>query len=84
MTDARLDLDRTRRIDLPEAVYCHHKTVEQCTSIVGDLLDAAADAVIATRATASSSVSPCSRPLKVMLVGAPFSSRKPFGNTTAG
>lgn len=51
MTDARLDLDRTRRIDLPEAVYCRHKTVEQCRSIIAELLADGSDAVIATRAT---------------------------------
>ncbi|MEL7210812.1 MAG: hypothetical protein AAGK32_21670, partial [Actinomycetota bacterium] len=52
MTDARLDYDRSRRIDLPEAVYCHHKTSEQCQAIVSELLADGTDAVIATRATA--------------------------------
>ena len=52
MTDARLDLDRSRRINLPEAVYCHHKTVDQCVSIVAEMLDAGGDTVVATRATA--------------------------------
>ncbi|MEM8922328.1 MAG: nickel pincer cofactor biosynthesis protein LarB [Actinomycetota bacterium] len=51
MTDARLDLDRTRRIDLPEAVYCAHKTVTQCEAIVRRFLADGTDAVIATRAT---------------------------------
>ena len=51
MTEARLDLGRSRRIDLPEAVYCHHKTVEQCVSIVAEMLTAGDDAVIATRTT---------------------------------
>jgi NCAIR mutase (PurE)-related protein len=51
VTDARLDLDRTRRIDLPEAVYCHHKTVDQCVAIVTELLRDGTDAVVATRAT---------------------------------
>jgi len=54
-TEARLDRDRTRRIDLPEAIYCQSKTVEQCVSIVSDLLadgDGPADAIVATRATA--------------------------------
>lgn len=51
MNDARLDLDRTRRINLPEAVYCHHKTVEQCCAIVAEFLGSGTDAVIATRAT---------------------------------
>ena len=58
----RLDLDRTRRIDLPEAIYCAGKTTDQCVSIVQELLapsatgptgeDAVADAIIATRANA--------------------------------
>jgi NCAIR mutase (PurE)-related protein len=51
MTDARLDLDRSRRIDLPEAVYCHHKTTAQCVAIVAELLQRGDDAVVATRAT---------------------------------
>ncbi len=51
MTDARLDLDRTRRIDLPEAVYCQHKTVDQCVAIVAELLAEGTDTIIATRAT---------------------------------
>jgi NCAIR mutase (PurE)-related protein len=52
MTDARLDLDRSRRIDLPEAVYCHHKTTSQCVAIVSEMLARSDDAVVATRATA--------------------------------
>lgn len=48
---ARLDLDRTERIDLPEAVYCAGKTVQQCVDIVGGFLDRGTDAVVATRAT---------------------------------
>ena len=50
--DARLDLDRTARIDLPEAVYCLGKTVPQCTDIVSAMLAEGRDAVVATRATA--------------------------------
>ena len=50
-TDARLDFDRSKRIDLPEAVYCLHKTPEQCRAIVADFLTDGTDAVIATRAT---------------------------------
>lgn len=48
----RLDLDRTRRIDLPEAIYCAGKTTEQCVDIVEELLAVsdAGDAIIATRA----------------------------------
>lgn len=49
--DARLDFDRTARIDLPEAVYCRSKTVEQCVDIVSSMLADGADAVIATRTT---------------------------------
>ncbi len=65
--EARLDRDRTRRIDLPEAIYCQSKTVEQCVAIVTDLLadgetgnrangdgddrSAPGDAIVATRAT---------------------------------
>lgn len=49
--EARIDLDRTTRIDLPEAVYCLGKTVDQCVEIVGSMLDGGDDAVIATRAT---------------------------------
>ncbi len=51
MTDARLDFDRSERINLPEAVYCLHKTAEQCRAIVADFLAEGTDAVIATRAT---------------------------------
>ncbi len=52
--EARLDRDRSRRIDLPEAVYCQSKTVEQCVAIVSDLLadgPSQGDAIVATRAT---------------------------------
>lgn len=52
MTEARLDLDRSRRIDLPEAVYCQHKTVAQCVTIVEEMLAGGTDAVVATRTTA--------------------------------
>ncbi len=48
---ARLDLDRSRRIDLPEAIYCASKTVEQCVSITTEMLAKGTDAVIATRVT---------------------------------
>jgi pyridinium-3,5-biscarboxylic acid mononucleotide synthase len=51
MTNARLDLDRTRRINLPEAVYCQHKTTAQCVAIVTELLERGHDTVLATRAT---------------------------------
>ncbi len=49
--EARLDLGRSERIDLPEAVYCRSKTVDQCVDIVAAMLAAGTDAVIATRAT---------------------------------
>lgn len=60
--EVRLDRDRTRRIDLPEAIYCRSKTIEQCVAIVTDLLaddnatagsngDRPGDAIVATRAT---------------------------------
>jgi NCAIR mutase (PurE)-related protein len=48
---ARLDLDRTDRTGLPEAVYCQGKTTEQVVAIVERLLAESGDAVIATRAT---------------------------------
>lgn len=48
---ARLDLDRTRRIDLPEAVYCEGKTTADCVTIVSDMLEAQVDTVVATRIT---------------------------------
>ncbi len=51
--DARLDLDRSGRIDLPEAVYCLSKTTAQCVEIVGSMLAEGEDAVIATRASAA-------------------------------
>ena len=51
LESARLDLARTERIDLPEAVYCRSKTVDQCVEIVASMLDDGTDAVIATRTT---------------------------------
>lgn len=51
-TDAhRLDLGRSDRLGLPEAVFCAGKTVQQCVDIVGAFLANGDDAVIATRAT---------------------------------
>jgi NCAIR mutase (PurE)-related protein len=47
----RLDLERSQRIDLPEAVYCTGKTTEQCLTAVSGLLDRSDDTVIATRPT---------------------------------
>lgn len=47
----RLDLPRSTRIDIPEAIYCEGKTTEQVLSIVTSMLEASDDAVIATRAT---------------------------------
>lgn len=49
--EARLDLDRSQRINLPEAVYCAGKTVAQCLAIVEQFLQEGSDAVVATRAT---------------------------------
>lgn len=49
--DARLDFERSKRIDLPEAVYCQSKTVNQCVEIVSKMLTEGTDAVIATRMT---------------------------------
>ena len=46
----RLDLGRSQRLGLPEAVYCAGKTVEQCVDIVTSFLAEGTDAVIATRA----------------------------------
>lgn len=51
LNEARVDHDRTERIDMPEAVYCAAKTVDQCVSIVSEMLDRGADAVVATRTT---------------------------------
>lgn len=48
---ARLDLGRTGRINLPEAVYCQGKTTAECVSIVSDMLSAGVDTVLATRIT---------------------------------
>jgi pyridinium-3,5-biscarboxylic acid mononucleotide synthase len=48
---ARLDLGRTDRTGLPEAIYCQGKTVDQVSAIVERLLAAGDDALIATRVT---------------------------------
>lgn len=48
---ARIDLDRARRIDIPEAVYCAGKTTEQSVAIVERMLAAGTDAVLASRTT---------------------------------
>ncbi len=51
--EIRLDLDRTRRIGLPEAVYCQGKTVAQCVATIEAILadETTGDTIIATRAT---------------------------------
>lgn len=56
--EVRLDLDRSDRIGMPEAIFCSGKTVDQCVSIVSGLLDGEAteadstpDAIVATRVT---------------------------------
>tara|TARA_Y100001936_G_C15980871_1_gene616634 strand:- start:50 stop:712 length:663 start_codon:yes stop_codon:yes gene_type:complete len=50
--EIRLDTDRTRRINMPEAIYCEGKTTEQCVRAVSQMLhnENFTDAVIATRA----------------------------------
>ncbi|MFV0260743.1 MAG: nickel pincer cofactor biosynthesis protein LarB [Acidimicrobiales bacterium] len=48
----RLDLDRSRRIDLPEAVYCPSKSVDECVTAIRRLLADSTDAVLASRPTA--------------------------------
>ncbi len=48
---ARIDLDRSRRVGLPEAIYCQGKTPEQVEAIVRHMLDEGRDAVVATRLT---------------------------------
>jgi len=50
--DARIDLGRSARIDIPEAVYCAGKTTDQCVTIVAEMLERGADTVVATRASA--------------------------------
>jgi len=47
--DARLDVDRRRRIGVPEAVYAEGKTAAQCVRIVAALLRTHDDPVIVTR-----------------------------------
>ena len=49
--DLRLDLERTGRIGMPEAVLCQFKSVEQTLAAVQGLLDGTSDTVIATRVT---------------------------------
>tara|TARA_B110000014_G_C20115006_1_gene588597 strand:+ start:953 stop:1615 length:663 start_codon:yes stop_codon:yes gene_type:complete len=50
--EIRLDSDRTRRINIPEAIYCEGKTTEQCLQAVNEMLtnENFSDAIIATRA----------------------------------
>jgi pyridinium-3,5-biscarboxylic acid mononucleotide synthase len=48
----RPDLDRVRRVGMPEAVYAQGKTPEQCREIVEHLLAVGSDPVIVTRAAA--------------------------------
>ena len=49
--DARIDIGRSARIDIPEAVYCAGKTTEHCVAIVAEMLERGTDAVLATRTT---------------------------------
>ena len=50
--EIRLDTDRSRRINMPEAIYCEGKTTEQCVQAVSEMLHnkSFTDAIIATRA----------------------------------
>ena len=50
--EIRLDTDRSRRINMPEAIYCEGKTTEQCVQAVSEMLhnERFTDAIIATRA----------------------------------
>jgi pyridinium-3,5-biscarboxylic acid mononucleotide synthase len=48
---ALIDLARTERIGMPEAIYCQGKTVAQCVDIVNLMLGRGSDCVIATRCT---------------------------------
>lgn len=48
---ARIDLGRSTRTDIPEAVYCQGKTTAQAVAIVDRMLAHGTDAVIATRTT---------------------------------
>ncbi len=48
---ARLDFERSQRIDLPEAIYCQSKTTDQVDAILQRMLARGTDAVIATRLT---------------------------------
>ncbi len=52
---ARLDMARTARTGLPEAVYCEGKSVDQVVAIVSRLLADGDDTLIATRVTAEQS-----------------------------
>ncbi len=49
--DIRLDVGRSERIGMPEAVLCEFKTPEQCATAVSGLLARTDDCVIATRIT---------------------------------
>ena len=50
--EIRLDTDRSRRINMPEAIYCEGKTTAQCVQAVSEMLynENFTDAMIATRA----------------------------------
>jgi NCAIR mutase (PurE)-related protein len=47
--ESRLDVDRSRRIGIPEAVYAQGKSTEQCVRIVSALLQRNRDPIIVTR-----------------------------------
>jgi NCAIR mutase (PurE)-related protein len=88
--EARLDLDRSRRIDLPEAIYCQSKTAEQCRAIVQNLLDdrGGTDAIVATRVTAEqqavlAALEPTATVTRAALGTMTWRHRPPTGTTAA-
>ena len=56
--EIRLDTDRSRRINMPEAIYCEGKTTEQCVQAVSEMLhnESFTDAIIATELTQSNTL----------------------------
>jgi NCAIR mutase (PurE)-related protein len=47
--ESRLDVDRARRIGIPEAVYAQGKTAAQCVKIVSALLERSKEPIVVTR-----------------------------------
>ena len=64
--EIRLDTDRSRRINMPEAIYCEGKTTEQCVQAVSEMLqnESFTDAIIATRANPELSLIHISEPTR--------------------